>query len=86
MAASSRPTVLVVEDETSYVEALTVGLTREGFRVEVATDGVEALGKFDLVRPDIVLLDVMLQKIAGAPRAMLFLQTLRDSVLTDLSV
>jgi two-component system response regulator RegX3 len=65
MAASSRPTVLVVEDETSYVEALTVGLTREGFRVEVATDGVEALGKFDLVRPDIVLLDVMLPKMSG---------------------
>ena len=65
MAANSRPTVLVVEDETSYVEALTVGLTREGFRVEVATDGVEALGKFDLVRPDIVLLDVMLPKMSG---------------------
>ena len=64
MAASSRPTVLVVEDEASYVEALTVGLTREGFRVEVATDGVEALGKFDLVRPDIVLLDVMLPKVS----------------------
>ena len=65
MATNSRPTVLVVEDETSYVEALTVGLTREGFRVEVATDGVEALGKFDLVRPDIVLLDVMLPKMSG---------------------
>ena len=65
MASNSRPTVMVVEDETSYVEALTVGLTREGFRVEVATDGVEALAKFDLVRPDIVLLDVMLPKMSG---------------------
>lgn len=65
MATNSRPTVMVVEDETSYVEALTVGLTREGFRVEVAADGVEALAKFDLVRPDIVLLDVMLPKMSG---------------------
>lgn len=31
-------TVLVVEDEESFVEALTVGLEREGFRVEVARD------------------------------------------------
>lgn len=65
MAGTSRSTVLVVEDEASYVEALTVGLTREGFRVEVATDGAEALARFDLVRPDIVLLDVMLPKMSG---------------------
>jgi len=58
-------TVLVVEDEPSYVEALTIGLTREGFRVEVAVDGAEALARFDLVQPDVVLLDVMLPKISG---------------------
>ena len=39
----STPTVLLVEDEDSFVEALTVGLNREGFRVEVAQDGAEAL-------------------------------------------
>ena len=60
-----RTRVLVVEDETSYVEALTVGLTREGFRVEVAVDGAEALARFDIVQPDVVLLDVMLPKISG---------------------
>jgi two-component system response regulator RegX3 len=59
------PVVLVVEDEESFVDALTVGLTREGFRVEVARDGFEALERFDLVRPDLVLLDVMLPKIGG---------------------
>ena len=36
----SAPTVLVVEDEPSFVEALSIGLRREGFRVAVATDGV----------------------------------------------
>ena len=35
--------VFVVEDEASFVEALQIGLTREGFRVEIATDGIEAL-------------------------------------------
>ena len=58
-------TVLVVEDESSYVEALLVGLAREGFRVVVATDGADALDRFDSVQPDVVLLDVMLPKISG---------------------
>jgi two-component system response regulator RegX3 len=58
-------TVLLVEDEESFVDALTVGLKREGFRVEVARDGLEALNRFDLVQPDVVLLDVMLPKMSG---------------------
>ena len=44
-------TILVVEDEESFVEALTVGLKREGFRVQVARDGAEALDLFDAVAP-----------------------------------
>ena len=42
----SQPTVLVVEDEASFVEALQIGLSREGFRVEIAGDGIEALERF----------------------------------------
>jgi len=57
--------VLVVEDEDSFIDALTVGLTREGFRVSVARDGAEALDMFDDVAPDLVLLDVMLPKVSG---------------------
>ena len=64
MSANSQ-VVLVVEDEPSYVEALTIGLTREGFRVEVAVDGADALARFDIVQPDVVLLDVMLPRISG---------------------
>ena len=58
-------TVLVVEDEESFIEALSIGLRREGFRVQVARDGAEALDVFDAVRPDLVLLDVMLPRISG---------------------
>jgi two-component system response regulator RegX3 len=58
-------TILVVEDEASFVEALTIGLGREGFRVQVARDGAQALDLFDAVKPDLVLLDVMLPKISG---------------------
>jgi two-component system response regulator RegX3 len=61
----SEGTVLVVEDESSFVEALTIGLRREGFEVVVAVDGAEALDIFDATNPDIVLLDVMLPKISG---------------------
>ena len=59
------PTVLVVEDEDSFVEALVVGLKREGFIVKVARDGISALALFDAVRPDLVLLDVMLPSLSG---------------------
>lgn len=61
----SEGTILVVEDEASFVEALTIGLRREGFDVVVATDGAQALEMFDEVQPDLVLLDVMLPKISG---------------------
>ena len=63
--STTTPTVLVVEDEPSFVEALTIGLKREGFRVEVAADGFEALDRFDSVKPDLVLLDVMLPRVSG---------------------
>ncbi len=58
-------TVLIVEDEETFVEALVVGLKREGFLVKVARDGAEAVDMFDATRPDLVLLDVMLPKMSG---------------------
>ena len=61
----STPTILIVEDEDSFVEALTIGLSREGFRVEVAQDGAQALTRFNEVHPDVVLLDLMLPRISG---------------------
>ena len=64
-ASQGIPTVLVVEDEESFIEALKGGLKREGFRVEVARDGQQALDMFDIVKPDVVLLDVMLPKLSG---------------------
>jgi two-component system, OmpR family, response regulator RegX3 len=61
----SEARILVVEDEPSFVDALKIGLAREGFEVEVAVDGAEALEMFDRVKPDLVLLDVMLPKVSG---------------------
>jgi two-component system response regulator RegX3 len=64
MAATST-SVLLVEDEDSFIDALTVGLTREGFSVRVARDGAAALELFDVLQPDVVLLDVMLPQVSG---------------------
>jgi two-component system response regulator RegX3 len=63
--ANPQTSVLVVEDEDSFIDALTVGLKREGFRVTIARDGAEALDVFDATQPDLVLLDVMLPKVSG---------------------
>ncbi|MBW3556142.1 MAG: response regulator transcription factor [Actinobacteria bacterium] len=63
--AEGQPTVLIVEDEDSFVDALVVGLKREGFLVKVARDGISALSVFDVVQPDLVLLDVMLPSLSG---------------------
>jgi len=57
--------VLLCEDEESFVDALVIGLTNEGFRVSVARDGAEALTLFEETTPDIILLDLMLPKISG---------------------
>ena len=57
--------VLVVEDEESFITALQVGLTREGFEVVVVDDGAKALDEFNRFDPDIVLLDLMLPNRSG---------------------
>jgi two-component system response regulator RegX3 len=62
----ARPlTVLLAEDEESFVDALVVGLGHEGFKVSVARDGLEALRLFEESAPDLVLLDLMLPKMSG---------------------
>ena len=57
--------VLLIEDEESFIEALTVGLGREGFDVAVARDGAEGLEIFEATDPDIILLDLWLPKRSG---------------------
>jgi two-component system response regulator RegX3 len=62
---SEPPTILVVDDEQSYRDALSVALEREGFRVETAADGPEAIAKADATRPALILLDIMLPQMSG---------------------
>ncbi|MGH9079011.1 MAG: winged helix-turn-helix domain-containing protein [Acidimicrobiales bacterium] len=61
----SQTKVLLAEDDESFIEALVIGLTREGFSVTVARDGNEALRLFTSVDPDLILLDLMLPRLSG---------------------
>jgi two-component system phosphate regulon response regulator PhoB len=62
---AARPTVLVVEDEAPLLTLLRYNLERQGFRVEEAADGQEALLRVAEARPDLVLLDWMLPSLSG---------------------
>jgi two-component system response regulator RegX3 len=57
--------VLVVEDETSYSEALSYVLRKEGFDVAVAETGPDAVAEFERAGADIILLDLMLPGLSG---------------------
>lgn len=59
-------TILIVDDEPSMVKGLRFNLEQqEGFKVEEAYDGEEALQKFSEMKFDLILLDLMLPKIDG---------------------
>lgn len=57
--------VLVVDDEESIRSAITYALKREGFEVDTAADGEEALQKVSSFRPDMLVLDVMMPRLGG---------------------
>ena len=57
--------VLVVEDDKNIQELLQLYLEKEGYAVTVADDGAQGLAKFRAIRPDLVLLDVMMPVMDG---------------------
>jgi two-component system phosphate regulon response regulator PhoB len=61
----SKPLVLVVEDEAALATMLRYNLEKQGFRVEEAADGQEALTRIAETLPDLVLLDWMLPVMSG---------------------
>src|SRR5919106_196301 len=61
----SNARILVVDDDQVIQQLLKVNLELEGYAVEVASDGEEALVLFDRFRPDLVLLDIMMPKLDG---------------------
>lgn len=64
-ALGVQPLVLVVDDEPALRDAISYSLKREGWRVEQAIDGSEALRKQATLQPDLIVLDVMLPGLDG---------------------
>ncbi len=58
-------TVLVVEDDRNIAELLQLYLEKEGYAVTIAADGGQGLEKFRAIKPDLVLLDVMMPVMDG---------------------
>lgn len=65
ISSLSKPLVLVVEDEAALATMLRYNLEKQGYRVEEAADGQEALTRIAETQPDLVLLDWMLPQMSG---------------------
>jgi putative two-component system response regulator len=65
MNGERRPTVLVVDDEPGVVEVMGEILSRHGFEVASASDGVEGLDRAQELAPDLILLDVSMPRMNG---------------------
>ena len=59
------PKLLLVEDEKSIAEGLAITLEAEGFQVAWVKDGLDAIPTWERVRPDLVVLDLMLPGMSG---------------------
>jgi two-component system KDP operon response regulator KdpE len=62
---STQPLVLVADDEPRITKLVAIALSEEGFRVVTANGGEQALQKAEEVRPDIVLLDIVMPDLDG---------------------
>ena len=58
-------TIFFVEDEKALVKTLSEFLRAKGYRVEVAYNGLEALRSLPTVKPDLILLDIILPEMSG---------------------
>ena len=57
--------ILIADDEPDILEIIQYNLTKEGYEVITAKDGDEAIGKAKIVRPDLIILDIMMPKKNG---------------------
>jgi DNA-binding response OmpR family regulator len=62
---NAKPKIMLVDDERAITDNLAPFLERAGFQVEVAADGLEALGKMAAFSPDLMVLDVLMPRLDG---------------------
>lgn len=58
-------TIFIIEDEESLAQSLSESLTKEGFIIEIAHNGTEAMKMLPVMRPDLILLDIILPEMSG---------------------
>lgn len=58
-------TILLVDDEPDIIEIVRYNLTAEGYNVEIAENGVEAIAQAKKIRPQLIIMDVMMPKMDG---------------------
>ncbi len=73
--------ILVVEDELSLQETLAYNLTRQGYSVESVGDGLSAVETARRIRPDLIVLDIMLPKMDGFEVCRILRQEMRTPIL-----
>jgi Lrp/AsnC family transcriptional regulator for asnA, asnC and gidA len=61
LPCESPPCILAVDDDVDFLEVLRLALTKEGYKVNVARSGQEALAAMRLATPDLVIMDIMMQ-------------------------
>jgi two-component system alkaline phosphatase synthesis response regulator PhoP len=59
-------TILIVDDDQDIVQLLSIHLRSEGYQVESAYDGLEALDRISEHCPDLIILDLMMPKVDGS--------------------
>ncbi len=81
------PGVLIVEDEQPLARVLAYAFNNEGYRVELASDGIECMNKIATFVPDVVVMDIMMPKLDGIETMKLLRQNQlqRDLVIVALS-
>jgi two-component system alkaline phosphatase synthesis response regulator PhoP/two-component system response regulator VicR len=77
------PRILVTDDEPNIVRLIQVNLERQGFQVETANNGAQALAKIRANRPDLLVSDVMMPEMDGFE---LLSNIRRDPLLENLPV
>ena len=65
MLVSQKKQILVVDDELDLLMAIKLRLEASGFEVHTATDGLEGLATARRLKPDLIILDIMLPKMNG---------------------
>ena len=57
--------ILIVDDDSNICELLRLYFEKDGFQADIVTDGIKALDAFESIKPDLVLLDIMLPGMDG---------------------